>query len=207
MSTSKPQPSSSSLKLGPASHLILGLLALEGPRTSYELNDVIDESVGNFWNIPRSQLYAAPRRLAELGLVTEEQEEGGRRRRTFTITEAGLAEVRRWVGSPAGMPELRDSGLLRLFFADLVDREPIRRLAAEQVALHQERLDHYEALMRAGRTDAFWGAALTLRMGIGHERAHVEFWTEIRDRLDAEERLETESGRAAFASLLPDETR
>ena len=37
---------SPSSKLGAASHLILGLLALEGPRTSYELNDVIDESEG-----------------------------------------------------------------------------------------------------------------------------------------------------------------
>lgn len=173
-------------KLGAASHLILGLLALEGPRTSYELNEVIDESVGNFWNIPRSQLYAAPRRLAELGLVTEEQEEHGRRRRTFTITDEGMEAVREWIESPSTMPELRDAALLRLFFADLVEPTAMLRLAAEQTELHQRRLDHYLALTEAGRTDEFWGASLVLRMGVHHERAHVAFWCELRERLEAE---------------------
>ncbi|NLT25275.1 MAG: PadR family transcriptional regulator [Microbacteriaceae bacterium] len=177
---------SPSSKLGAASHLILGLLALEGPRTSYELNDVIDESVGNFWNIPRSQLYAAPRRLAELGLVTEEQEETGRRRRTFTITEEGQQAVRDWIESPSTMPELRDSALLRLFFADLVDPAAMQRLAADQTELHQRRLDHYLELTEAGRTEEFWGASLVLRMGVHHERAHVAFWTELGERLEAE---------------------
>ena len=172
-----------SLKLGAASNLILGLLALEGPRTSYELNDVIDGSVGHFWHIPRSHLYAAPRRLVELGLVTEEQEQTGRRRRTFTITEAGLAEVREWIKSPSSLPELRDAALLRLFFADLVPPETMERLAEEQIELHRQRLEHYERRSAEGRTEAFWGASLTLRMGLHHERANVAFWTELRDRM------------------------
>ena len=175
-----------SSKLGAASHLILGLLALEGPRTSYELNDLIDVSVGNFWHIPRSQLYAAPRRLVELGLVSEEQEETGRRRRTFTITDDGLDAVRGWIESPSGVPELRDAAMLRLFFADLVEPQSMLRLADEQIELHQRQLETYERVEAEGRAEPFWGAALTLRMGLHHERAHVAFWAELRDRLIAE---------------------
>lgn len=165
--------------LGPTSHIVLGLLALQGPATSYELNALVDESIGNFWQFPRSQLYAEPRRLVAFGLVDEEQEVGGRRRRTYTITDAGRDALDDWLRSPAGFPELRDGGLLRLFFADLVEPEAVFSLADEQLRLHRDRLETYETLMRSGRADGFRGATATLRMGMHYERAEVAFWSEL----------------------------
>ncbi|RRJ87877.1 PadR family transcriptional regulator [Gulosibacter macacae] len=168
-------------QLSTAGQVILGLLALEGPKTSYELHELIDQSVGNFWNFPRSQVYAAPRKLAELGLVDEEQEEDGRRRRHFTITDAGREALMSWLNSPGGRPELRDGGLLRLFFADLNDDAEVKRLADEQVELHKARLNDYEHLVKIGRTEAFDGATIALRAGLHYERSQVAFWGEVSD--------------------------
>lgn len=94
------QPSESDRLLRPVSFIVLGLLATAGPQTSYELARNVDVSVSFFWPVPRSQLYAEPKRLAGLGLVSASQETSGRRRRTFTITESGQDALVSWLGTP-----------------------------------------------------------------------------------------------------------
>ena len=51
-----------------------------GPCTPYDLKARVAGSVGNFWSVPHSQLYAEPDRLVTRGLVDMTQEESGRRR-------------------------------------------------------------------------------------------------------------------------------
>ena len=112
--------SMSSDRLTPTSYLVLGLLAREGPSTPYDLERHVRATLGNFWSFPHTLLYTEPPRLAALGLVTETRETEGRRRRIFTITPAGQAALEAWLDRPSGAStELRDLGLLQLFFADL----------------------------------------------------------------------------------------
>src|SRR6476469_2355252 len=107
-------------QLTPTSYLVLGLLAREGPSTPYDLKRHVAATIGHFWTFPHALLYTESARLVELGLLTEEREPEGRRRRLFTITAAGRAALRAWLATPAEAPtELRDAGLLQLFFADL----------------------------------------------------------------------------------------
>ncbi|MGH8917396.1 MAG: helix-turn-helix transcriptional regulator, partial [Actinomycetes bacterium] len=72
--------------LSPSAYVVLGLLDEYGDATPYALDRTIRQSVGNFWSFPRSQLYAEAARLVRLGLVAEEREESGRRRRSLSIT-------------------------------------------------------------------------------------------------------------------------
>ena len=81
--------------------------------------------------------------------------------------------------------ELRDLGLLQLFFADLAPAESRLRLAEKQLALHQEKLAAYQederlerrpARQAGQRTVERWRGE-TLRMGLLYEQAAVEFWT------------------------------
>ncbi len=156
---------------------MLGLLGQHGPGTSYDLKRWADESVGYFWTFPRSQLYAEPQRLTTLGLLAETQEDHGRRRRTYTITPAGRLRLTEWLTHPAGFPELRDPGLLKLFFSEQGTAQGLARLAAEQLALHQERLHEYERLI--ARVSHDHPEREPLRMGLLYERASVTFWTEV----------------------------
>ena len=83
----------SSRELTPVSYLVLGLVAA-GATTSYELKQKVAGSVGYMWTFPHSALYAEPSRLVTLGLLDEEREQHGRRRRIYTITHAGRSRAR-----------------------------------------------------------------------------------------------------------------
>jgi PadR family transcriptional regulator AphA len=178
-------------RLTPTSYLVLGLLAREGPSTPYALERHVAATLGNFWSFPHTLLYSEPPRLETLGLVSETRESEGRRRRNFAITSAGLEALEAWLGRPAGAPtELRDHGLLQLFFMDLASDEARRRLAHAQLAIHQAKLTAYEGdarFERRGgtlapglRTVEHWRGA-TLPMGLLYERAAVDFWTSVAD--------------------------
>ena len=103
------------------SYLVLGLLALRGPSTPYDLKTFVKGSIGYFWTFPHSQLYTEPERLASAGLAKENREQHGRRRRTFEITEAGRKALHDWLATPEYRPtEIRDQGILKLFFGGLL---------------------------------------------------------------------------------------
>ncbi|GGL07621.1 PadR family transcriptional regulator [Deinococcus radiotolerans] len=167
--------------LGPSAFIVLGFLNHTGPATAYDLKRWVDESVGYFWSFPRSQLYAEPQRLVTLGLLNETQEDRGRRRRLFSITDAGRAALDDWRRSPAGLPELRDPGLLRMFFTPPDDRAALRVLATDQVRQHQERLATYHAMMHADpcAVPDQPPFSRTLRMGELYEQACLTFWQEV----------------------------
>lgn len=164
-----------------SSYVILGLLATCGPSTPYEMKKLIDDSIGYFWDFPRAQLYIDPERLARLGLLAEEREQTGRRRRVYRITEAGIAEARRWLLDPAVTEvELRDTGLLKLFFGALLDADDVVRLARRERDLHQQRLATYQRIEATlTREPAMAFAAATLRMGVAYEQMSITYWNDI----------------------------
>lgn len=172
------------VSLTPTSYLVLGLLEREGPSTPYELKRHVAATIGHIWSFPHALLYKEPARLAALGLLSEERELMGRRRRLFTITPAGREALRIWLGRPAQHPtELRDLALLQLFFSDLESTAVTLALADEQLDLHQRRLASYEAdLVResptASPTTERW-RDVTGRMAVLYERAAIEFWGQV----------------------------
>jgi PadR family transcriptional regulator AphA len=174
------------LHLTATSYLVLGIIEREGQSTPYELKRHVAATIGHFWSFPHALLYTEPPRLAKLGLLTEERETDGRRRRLFTITQLGRAAIQTWLATPAREPtELRDAGLLQLFFADLGSTGDREALARAQLAIHRAALGRYEddRLAERGvdgsdspaRTVEHW-RGVTLPMGLLYERAAVEFW-------------------------------
>ena len=176
-------------QLTPTSYLVLGLLAREGPSTPYGLERLVAATLGNVWSFPHTLLYTEPSRLRTLGLVTETREAEGRRRRMFGITSAGMDALAVWLGRPShASPELRDLGLLQLFFMDLAPGDALRSLADAQLAMHAARLARYEEDARIERRGSGSGAGLrtvehwrdaTLPMGLLYEKAAVAFWTSV----------------------------
>jgi len=176
-------------ELTPTSYLVLGLLAREGRSTPYDLKRHVAATLGNVWTFPHTLLYSEPARLVALGMATEERETTGRRRRLFDVTPDGLAAMRRWLEQPSQEPaQLRDLGLLQLFFADLGPPEVRLQIAAQQLSLHRARLSAFEAdgdtdpgngVARAGIRSLERWREETVRMGILYERAAIEFWSAV----------------------------
>jgi len=172
-----------SIALSPTSYLVLGCLATTGPATPYELKQAVTGGIGYFWSFPHSQLYSEPARLAAAGYVSEQREEGGRRRRVFSITDAGRAALQQWLGDATDeLPEIRDIALLKLFFGAQATPEQLIELANVQLAAHRRRLATYEeldALAGPDRTNNAAGA--TLGLGLAFERAATAFWASVAD--------------------------
>ena len=161
------------------SYLVLGLLA-DAPATSYELKRRVATSIGNLWEFAHSQLYDEPVRLTEAGLVEPSTEDGGRHRQTYTITDAGRAELARWLAQPTpDRTDVRDPGLLKLFFARYARPLDIRNLASDQHAAHKERADQYEHLREQVTGLADQWMLKTLELGIRYERTVENFWAEL----------------------------
>jgi PadR family transcriptional regulator, regulatory protein AphA len=176
--------SKSERELPSSSYVILGLLATCGPRTPYELKKLVDGSIGYFWDFPRSQLYVDPERLLALGYLEEEREAEGRRRRTYHVTPAGLKTLRSWLQKPEQTEvEIRDAGLLKLYFGSLLDQLDLIALALRERDAHEQRLRQYQRIKSAvlsthpEATDQF--ALATLEMGLKYEQISVEFWEEV----------------------------
>src|ERR1700681_1573985 len=106
----------SSPRLTETSYIVLGLIEQIGPATPYDLKRVAQLSTVNFWSVPHTQLYTECARLAEAGLLSERQEQTGRRRRTYTLTSRGRQELERWRSEPSGeLEQVRDPATLKLF--------------------------------------------------------------------------------------------
>ena len=173
----------SSVRLGSTSYVVLGLIGLRGPSTPYELKRAVERSgIADFWPFPHSQLYDEPARLAGAGLLEEEREQGGRRRRLYSLTAEGRAALKKWLREPEGGGfQLRDPASLKLFFSELgADTDDIVALARLQEAFHAERLARYETMEAryAGRPERTRRLA-PLHLGLHLERAAIQFWRNI----------------------------
>ena len=162
------------IELTPTSYIVLGLLSMFGEATPYDLKQIASASVGQFWTLPHSQLYAEPARLARAGYLTEEQEQSGRRRKRYSLANRGLEALDDWLGALTPEPYvLRDVALLKLFFGASVEE-----LAEGQLETHRRKLAEYEALSGLSAESSRPGPWLALDLGLRHERVTVQFWSE-----------------------------
>jgi DNA-binding PadR family transcriptional regulator len=178
-----------------SAYVVLGLLEQSGSATPYALDRVIQQTIGHYWAFPRSQIYAEAARLARHGLVVEEREDTGLHRRTLSLTPAGRAEFAKWLTAPADRStEIRDEGLLRLFFHQdgVSDEAQVHRLAVDQLQAHRRKLAEYEELLASApvREESPQGnlalalrfeppQAATIALGLRFEQLAVAFWDEI----------------------------
>ena len=176
----------SMLRLSTTSYVVLGLIGLRGPSTSYDLKRAIGRSVGYFWPFPHAQLYSEPRRLAEGGLLEVATEESGRRRQTFSLTPLGEKQLKEWLAEPTTDPmQIRDVAELKLFLAELSTPEDTLALAREQVAQHAERIAIYDDIMeRYSELDPVAARLVPVRLGLKIENAAHEFWQELVEELE-----------------------
>jgi PadR family transcriptional regulator AphA len=111
------------MDLSATAYVILGMVSRE-PRSGYEIKALVDDSTRFFWAASYGQIYPELRRLAAAGLVEGADAPRGERKRTvYAITTAGEAALREWLRQPPRTYEMRDEGLLKLFFAALLPPE------------------------------------------------------------------------------------
>ena len=89
----EPTASGEETRLTGTSYAVLTLIELLGPSTPYDLKQALERSIANFWPVPHTTFYAEPERLAAGGFLSVTQEEGGRRRKVYSLTAAGVGAL------------------------------------------------------------------------------------------------------------------
>ena len=148
-------------------HALLGLLR-EGPASGYDLLRIFRRSLHNAWPATQSQVYTELTKLADAGLLSVTAQ-GPRGRKEYALTEAGLAELRRWLLETEPDLHPRSDGLLRVFLLgalthdqardylawlaarsadDVAGLEPARRIEPGAGAGRRAGCDHVAGLQR-----------------------------------------------------------
>ncbi|HEY2767643.1 MAG TPA: PadR family transcriptional regulator [Solirubrobacteraceae bacterium] len=162
---------SNDIRLTHTSYAVFSLLNLLGEATPYELKQLLERSIENFWPIPHTTFYAEPERLASAGYLSSEQEPGGRRRKRYALTDRGREALAEWVRDPDfAPPQYRDEGMLKIFAG--ADPGPIM---AQRRDWHISKLAELDRCMQDVRAaGGLEGVERSLLAGMTYHRQMLE---------------------------------
>lgn len=172
-------------------YAVLGALSI-GPMSGYEIRKLVSESIGHFWGESYGQLYPTLNRLAEEGLAGLEREDGGKK--VYSITAAGLEELRTWAEGPLEERPQRNELLLRLFFGRQATNVHLIALVEDARERRERALRWYREAEDAPPEDrehpdfAYW--TMSLRFGLVMGEAFVRWCDETLEELRALERAD-----------------
>src|SRR5882757_102796 len=109
------------------------------PGSGYDLLKRFEKSMANVWPATQSQLYGELNKLAASGLI-EVADIGPRGRKEYRVTDAGRAELARWIVDPQDDPPYRSAPLLRVFLLSEVPPEQAREYMAAYAARADDEL-------------------------------------------------------------------
>ncbi len=144
---------------------ILGLLSYK-PLTGYELKKIMQDSPFMYWSGNNNQIYKVLLSLHDDGYVTSEtiHQDSSPSKKVYTITDAGLGKLKRWVLGLPEAPEIKNSFLIQLAWTAQLDNNEIRQLLTQyeqevkgRLAMEQNKIEH-DCLMpgRTPREAAIW---------------------------------------------------
>ena len=110
-------------------HVLLGSLN-QDRESGYQLARRFDRTLWRYaWHAQYSQIYPELYRMSALGLITVVAG-GPRQRRVYSITQAGQAELHRWLNNPPVQFVVSSEFVVRLFLLSSLDASDARRLLA-----------------------------------------------------------------------------
>ena len=154
------------MDLSATAYVILGLLSWR-PMSGYDVKSLVDQSTRFFWAASYGQIYPELKRLSEAGLIDGRRDpNGGRRRVVFSLTPEGAERLREWLEQEPETFEMRDEGLLKLFFASASPQTAAVTVEAKR-RRHVENLERFRELEATGKPQGY--ALRVLRYGIEME--------------------------------------
>lgn len=123
-------------------YAMLGILA-EKNLHGYDLKNIFDERVGDFWSLNFGQIYSTLDRLEKENLVSYDRQTQERRpdRKIYHITPKGRKELEEWLSTPVKkVRALRDEFFIKLVFMDKKDPALVLELIEKQKSLYLKQM-------------------------------------------------------------------
>lgn len=171
---------------------LLGLLISEGGASGYTLAKSFSGSVDHVWKAGHSQIYPELMKMVDAGLVEVGEEHRPRGAKYYTVTEAGRAELERWMLKVEPTRNVRNEIALRSFLMSLLTREQTLWLLEREIEHYEQRTKQLSELSNAlaeepGRGFGYFSAELGFRISKA-----IHEWAEwAKNETEKEENEET----------------
>lgn len=203
-------------------YAILGLLSWK-PATGYELKKIFEDSSAMYWSGNNNQIYKSLVQLLNDGLVMNEvkHQENSPSKKIYSITEEGLARLKDWVLEEPDVPELKNTFLIQLAWADQLSDEELHEMLDRyesrinmQLIYQQEKMKRgVQAPNRNERETFLWDKIAENQLSFYHNELK---WVqgirkELDDRTQMEERTTMnykvmENGTKKYIELISSQT-
>ncbi|NOT39191.1 MAG: PadR family transcriptional regulator [Alphaproteobacteria bacterium] len=121
-------------------HVILGILAVGGDLSGYEIRQWVAQAIGFFWSESFGQIYPELQRLTKARLIKALPGEGkGREIKRYRIAAAGRAELERWLARAPRPERPRNELLLKIFFGPVAGAPGVRAFVDEAAKVQSAR--------------------------------------------------------------------
>jgi len=142
------------------------------PMTGYALSKQFEQSAAFLWHAPHSQIYPELRRMEAEGLLAGQEQPRGTRgtKRSYTLTEAGIAELQRWVTELTPLSPQRDASYLKATYYEFGSFTSARQQFRAYLS-YQEQLEH-RWLAHVTELDSRQTDLLKLRLANSPEHDH-----------------------------------
>lgn len=179
-------------------HAILAMLDID-TGSGYDLAKRFDQSVGFFWPSTFQQVYRDLGKLEESGLVAAEKvlQQGKPDKKVYSITSAGILELRDWLTKPAKEMKIKDTFLIKLFAGHQSSTEELLKDLSCQRSEHQNNLHRYTELAKSLRAldkkqfRKYFLPYQALDLGIRFEQTWLEWSNDLEVILSEDSPLES----------------
>lgn len=174
-------------------HALLGMIN-QRPATGYTLKAGFKESIHYFWNATLPQIYRTLNQLESDGWLTSsmEHQTGKPSRKVYEITEAGRAELLRWLAEPPEVTQPKQPLLMKVFFGKQLPAAVLRKhimgfreYFARRLAVYESEveplIDSYARKLGAPDEARYW--EITLDYGKRHAQTTIEWCDEALKKL------------------------
>lgn len=179
------------LEAYPITYGMLGLLALWGPMSGYDLKHLCDHILAPMWGVVQSQVYKELRRMQALGWVEMEREvqESRPDRKVYSITEKGDAALRSWQAQAPEVFQIRDELLLKVLFGTFATPADLaRNLRASITARAVIRHDNKRPNPYEGESQEDPYITLIARFAIAFEQTYLRWLYEALEAVEPREK-------------------
>jgi DNA-binding PadR family transcriptional regulator len=167
-------------------HAILVSLS-ERSGSGYELARRFGKSIGFFWSATHQQIYRVLKRMADEGWVHGELvgQAGRPDKKVYRVSQAGRAELVRWLAEPVEPQAIRDELMIKIRGAGFGDPDAVIAEVLRHRAWHAERLAVFTDIERTDfpEPDMLTGQSLhqyfVLRAGVRAEQGFVDWCDEV----------------------------
>jgi len=168
-------------------HCVLAFVWQRGPLTAYEIAKPFAESPSSYWSGSAGAIYPLVRRLEAKGLLQGENAKwNSRSKRTFTLTPAGLEELRAWL-SPPFTPDVGASSFdpirTRVGFIEALPIRARKRFVDDAERVVNEQLQRLESIHATEIAENRSLDALVTKGAIHELRSRLSWLLEVRKEL------------------------